>query len=121
MSPNERESNKRPDQRLAHYLSTYTGGYRIVVALCILGGIIAFLITLNGYSETWAWEIAKTIISIDGILLGFTIVGITLFFSERGYAMTRMSEIFEKHFKEFLTELKVVEQVESEKAWRGVA
>ena len=75
---------------------------------------VSFVALLHGLSESWAWEIAKTIITLDGVILGFTIIGVTLFSSERTRSTSRIVGIFRKHLKDFWKELRVVEVSNSE-------
>lgn len=89
------------------YVMEYIGGYRTYFLLGLASGVIVLLMLRHEFSESWAWEIAKSIISIDGIILGFTIIGVTLFFSERGYLTSRMAEVFEKLFEDFLKQPRV--------------
>jgi len=93
----------------------YVGGKKNFLLLTFLSASIVILVTLHGYSENWAWEIAKTIISLNGIIIGFIIVGVTLFFSERGYATRRFTEIVGQHLEDALNNLKVVELSDQEK------
>jgi len=103
------------DKKIKEYFLKYVGGYKSAVLLGFASAIVGLLIHLHGYSESWAWEIAKAIITIDGILLGFIILGATLFFSERGYSTSGMAEVFEKHFEDFWKRLRVVDVSNSEK------
>jgi Na+/melibiose symporter-like transporter len=114
-----KESRKRLENKIRKYLDTYVGGRKRLLLLAFLAAIMITFVNFHGFSESWAWEIAKTIISLNGIILGFIIVGVTLFFSERGYAIQRCTEIFGQHLKDALNNLKVVElsDIEKLKKW----
>jgi hypothetical protein len=114
-----KEARKRLENKIRKYLDTYVGGRKRLLLLAFLAAIMITFVNFHGFSESWAWEIAKTIISLNGIILGFIIVGVTLFFSERGYAIQRCTEIFGQHLKDALNNLKVVElsDIEKLKKW----
>ena len=101
MAMNEKELEKRLGRKIEKYFMMYVGGYKSAFLLVIISLSVCSFMLAHGFSESWAWEIAKSIITIDGVILGFTIVGVTLFYSERGYPTSRMVEVFEKHFEDF--------------------
>lgn len=57
------------------------------VALILIGIAIGSSSILHGMTEAYAWEVAKALISIDGLLIGFSILGITVL-SRSGYLET---------------------------------
>lgn len=84
-------------------------------ALVILVGFIIYMfVNLHPFNESLAQQFATALITVDGLILGFTIVGVTVVI-ERGFSVTRMTAIFEEHFKEFIHELKVVETSDAKK------
>lgn len=119
LSTGSKEAKKSLHDKVNKSIETYVGGKKRLLSLAVLAAIVISLVNLHGFSESWAWEIAKTIISLNGIILGFIIVGATLFFSERGYAAQRFTEIIGQHLRDFLDNLKVVELSNIEKLKEG--
>jgi len=80
------------------------------LASLILGGFFVYgLINLHPFTESWAWEIARDLITVDGLILGFTILGITVVAeraAERRSSLPRMTSLLKK----FIAELKAVAQ-----------
>ena len=109
MTASEKEREKRMAKKMEKSWMTYLGGYKTSLLTGLLTATIGVLMLSHGFSESWAWEIAKSVITIDGIILGFTIIGVTLFSSERIYSTSRMVDIFKEHFVDFWKELKVME------------
>jgi ABC-type protease/lipase transport system fused ATPase/permease subunit len=81
----------------------------IIVELVVLG-----FVSLHPLNESLAQQIATALITVDGLILGFTILGVTVV-AERGFSIPRMTAIFEEHFKELVDELKVVEASDAKK------
>lgn len=87
----------------------------ITVEIVVLG-----FVALHSSNESLTQQIATAFITIDGLILGFTILGVTVV-AERGFSIPRMTAIFEKHSKEFIDELKVVEASDAEKTAEKLA
>jgi len=90
------------------------------VSVALVGLVVYAFITLHPFNETLAQEVATALITVNGIILGFTILGVTIVI-ERGFSITRMTAIFEKHLKEFRDELKVVEASDDKKMTEKIA
>jgi len=75
----------------------------VVVVIC--GIAISVVSSLHGLSEAWAWEVAKAIISINGLLIGFGILGITVF-SRRRYSETMYKKSAEQLIAELINKLR---------------
>lgn len=91
------------------FLSASTFALVILVELVVFG-----LVSLHPLNESLAQQIATALITVDGLILGFTILGVTVV-AERGFSIPRMTAVFEEHFKKFIDELKVVEASDAEK------
>lgn len=115
LESNSKEEKKRLEDKIGNSLNAYVGGKKTLLLLAFFTAFIISFVNLHGFSESWAWEIAKTIISLNGIILGFIIVGVTLFFSERGYATQRFAQVVGQHLEDALENLKVVELSDIEK------
>ena len=61
--------------------------------------------SLGGISKEWAWEVAKAFISVNGLLIGFIILGMTVFL-RRGYTRALFRKSVEESANEFIGELK---------------
>jgi len=72
----------------------------IIVTVTAIGVISTF----QGISEAWAWEVAKALININGLLIGFCILGIT-FFLKRGFTRTVFRKSVEESANEFISHL----------------
>ncbi|HUW47611.1 MAG TPA: hypothetical protein VMW36_02570, partial [Patescibacteria group bacterium] len=85
------------------------------IASVILVGIgICVFLSLHPFNESLAQQLATALITVDGLILGFTILGVTVII-ERGFSAPRMTAIFEEHLKEFFQELKIVEISDTKK------
>lgn len=109
------EPRKSLQTKIRKSLDVYVGGGKRILLLAFFASFIICLVNLHGFSESLAWEFAKTVISLNGIILGFIIVGVTLFFSERGYTRQRFIEIVGQHLDDALDNLKVKELSDIEK------
>lgn len=78
---------------------------KTLVILLVIGWTIGYISSLRGMSEAWAWEVAKALISINGVLIGFSILGITVF-SSRGYSKTVFRTSAEQAIDELFSRLK---------------
>jgi len=75
-------------------------------SVILVGFVVLVFVNLHPFNESLAQEIATALITVDGLILGFTIVGVTVV-TERGFSIPRMTTIFEKYLKEFIEEQKV--------------
>ena len=99
----------------SNYFIQYVGGYRTALFIGVIGGLVGTFIWLShGMTEKFAHDIATLIVTLDGIILGFTFIGVTLLLSERAHFSYRMVSIFNKHFDDFIKGLKVVDVQDSE-------
>lgn len=73
---------------------------KMMTLLIVIGIVISAFSTYRGISEEWASEVANALITINGILLGFTILGITVF-SKRSYTETMFRKSVEESATEF--------------------
>ena len=73
LTASEKEREKRMAKKMEKSWMTYLGGYKTSLLTGLLTATIGVLMLSHGFSESWAWEIAKSVITIDGIILGFTI------------------------------------------------
>lgn len=89
----------------------------ILLVTAVLIFIFGFLYQ-HPFNESFAHQIATALITVDGLILGFTILGVTVV-AERGFSRSRMTDIFEKHLKKFLDEFGVAERSDAEKAFWG--
>ena len=78
---------------------------KTLVILIVIGTAIGAVSSLHGMSEAWAWEVAKALISINGFLIGFSILGITVF-SSRGYSKAVFRTSAEQSIDELISRLK---------------
>jgi len=97
-----------------------------LLLISVLAVAITFLARFHEFNESWAWEIANALITVNGFVLGFTIFGVTLF-SERAFTRRRMVDIFTEHLDDFkkswegiFKEAKVVEPAIREKFERDI-
>jgi len=81
---------------------------KLIFAIGLVATGIYLLLRLHEFNQIWAWELAKVLITINGLILGFTIVGVTLS-SERPPSEINITKIFSQHVKETISQLKVVE------------
>lgn len=86
----------------------------ITVKITLVVLIVSVFVNLHPFNEGLAQQIATALITVDGLILGFSILGVTVVI-ERGFSATRMTAIFEEHLKEFINELKGVEVSDAEK------
>ena len=99
---------------------------RSLLLISVLALAITVLASLHEFNESWAWEIANALITVNGFVLGFTIVGVTLF-SERAFTRRRMINIFTeyiddiwKDWKGILKEAKVEEPAIRDKLEKSI-
>jgi hypothetical protein len=79
-----------------------------IAIIILVGTIICVFVSLHPLNESLAQQFATALITVDGLILGFTILGVTVVI-ERGFSVPRITAIFEEHVNEFIHELKVVE------------
>lgn len=86
---------------------------RKIYALLGLGGfLIAFISALHGLNEAWAWKVAESLITLNGLVLGFSVLAATIF--SRG-SFTQSA--YEKMIKESITRIEAMkESKEKEKS-----
>jgi hypothetical protein len=110
------KANKKPD-----YVIKYMGGWRSSILIGFLSGLGGtFIWFSHGMSGPFAREIATLIVTLDGIILGFTFIAVTLLLSERAYFSARMAEVLERHLGNFLQELKVVDVQDNKKVEKNL-
>jgi len=69
--------------------------WKAVVAMILSGLVIGVVSKPDAINEAWAWEVAKALITINGLLIGFSILGITVFV-RRSYTQTILRESCEE-------------------------
>lgn len=99
----------------SNYFMKYAGGYKSAISIAVISVVVVTFMSLHEVSESWAWEIAKSLITINGIVLGFIIVGVNLIFSERINSISQKIDIIKKHWENFFKELKLGEIADSER------
>ena len=121
MVENVRETvHKSVERAVKRFFSKRFFSISTVASVVLVAFVVLVFVTLHPFSESWAHEIATALITVDGLILGFTILGVTVII-KRGFSTTRMTAIFEKHFKEFINELKVVEASDVKKMAEKIA
>lgn len=94
---------------------------RSTFASAILVGIIIYaFVILHPFDESLAQRFATALITVDGLILGFTILGVTVVI-ERGFSVTRMTAVFEEHLEKLIHELKVGETSDAKKMTEKLA
>ena len=78
-----------------------------VIAVVVIGIIIGVVSNLHGMSETWAWEVAKALITINSFVLGFGILGITIL-ARRGFTRAMYRTSVEESVNEFFEHLRKI-------------
>lgn len=99
----------KPEERFVGYFlskSTY-----LLIGLAVVALII---IHLHPLTQSWAWTIAQTLITANGLILGFSVLGVTIV-SERAFLPSRMSDILEKHLKKSTGGLRNIKPSEIER------
>lgn len=95
------------------------------LASLILGGFFVFgLINLHPFNESWAWEIARDLITVDGLILGFTILGVTVVAeraAERRSSIPRMTSLLRKFLKELKAAEAPLTKIDVEKVERFIS
>mgnify|MGYP001085265536 CR=1 FL=1 len=81
---------------------------------------IGLVSTFQGISEAWAWEVAKALININGLLMGFCILGITVF-SKSGFSRTMFRKSVEESATEFISHLQYLGKNLEEYTAEGLA
>lgn len=79
------------------------------VAFILIGVAIGYVSTFCGMSEEWASEVAKALITINGLVIGFTILGITVF-SKRGYSEAIFRKSVEQSASRFINYVQDLEK-----------
>lgn len=115
MTVDTKDLQKRMEKKIEKSIRAYIGSWKTALLIGCLSLIVGSLALLHGLSESWASEIAKSIITIDGIILGFTFVGVTFFSPDKSYSMSHIDEIFRKHFEDIWKELKAAETLDRKK------
>jgi hypothetical protein len=75
------------------------------ISIAVASAVVLGFVNLHPLNASLAQQIATALITVDGLILGFSILGVTIV-SERGFSITRMSAILKKNFREFIDELK---------------
>lgn len=109
------KDNNEQKKTGSHYFMKFAGGYKSAISIAVISVVVVTVMSLHEMSESWAWEIAKSLITINGIVLGFIIVGVNLIFSERIHSVSQKIDIIKKHWENFLKELKLGEIADSER------
>ena len=91
-----------------------------LVKIILIVLVISVFVSLHPFNESLAHQTATALITVDGLILGFSILGVTVVI-ERGFSATRMTAIFEERLKEFVDNLKVVEASDAKKIKEKVA
>ena len=92
---------------------------KMLAVLFLIGIIIGILSTYREINEEWASEVANALITINGILLGFGILGITVF-SKRGYTTTVFRKSVERLATEFANHVEGILESLDETSMRGL-
>ena len=80
------------------------GSRKTIVLLFVISLIISMFSNLHGMNESWAWEVAKALITINGLVLGFSILGMTVF-ARRGFTRAAFKVTLQKQFAGFINRL----------------
>jgi len=67
----------------------------VMLKLIVLSVIIALVSSAHGLNEAWAWKVAELLITIDGLVLGFAILGMTILLSRESSEVVRKSMVEE--------------------------
>ena len=98
---------KRIDKVIKDFTKSVMPSKKTMVMFILIAIMIGTTSSLRGMSEEWASEVAKALITINGLLIGFAILGITAI-SKRGYTETMLKETVEQSANEFVTRVEHV-------------
>jgi hypothetical protein len=82
--------------------------------LVVLVAFAVSVVNLHPPSEGWFSGVATALVTVDGIILGSIILGVTVI-AERGLSASLMTPILVQHFESFIENLKVGEVLDSAK------
>ena len=85
-----------------------------IFLISFFGTLVLIVTAQHELNEDWAWKLAESLITLNGIILGFSIIALTMQI-ERVFPQSRMIKVFEKHLIDFIKELKLGELADSEK------
>lgn len=100
-------NEKRIDTVVKDFRKRFLPSKKTMVMFILIAIMINITSSLRGMSEEWASEVAKALITINGLLIGFAILGITAI-SKRGYTEIMLKEAVEQSANEFVTRVEYV-------------
>jgi len=83
------------------------------LTIFVIGVIITLVCNLHGLNEVWAWEVAKALITINGLVLAFGTLG-AAFFSSREAIQPRYEAMTKESVEEIMK--RIVESKEKSEA-----
>jgi len=86
---------KETERKLDNEIRQIVSPSNITLVLLCIGVSVISLVSWESMSRTWALEVAKDLITVNGVVLGFVILGMTLFL-RRGLPSKIIEESIEK-------------------------
>jgi hypothetical protein len=94
--------HKEAEKYLQKELRELTSPSWKATLITFLGAIIVSIISmLHGIDQNWAWEVARNLITINGLVLGFAVVASTVL-SSRGFTRTAYKMMIEDAVDKFM-------------------
>lgn len=84
-----------------------------MIFIILLGVIIGLFSVPYPINQEWAWQVAESLITINGLIIGFGILGLTVF-SERGYSRNIFKKLAEESIDNLLTNVEHLEKTQEE-------
>lgn len=111
----EDEIMKKALEKAFHKALGFSFKSKKTVVLIICGIIVVSISSLHEINESWAWEIAKNLITVNGLILGFSIVGLSIFIRRLSPKTTKsIREAFKDFLKTLLEKMETKEKARKE-------
>jgi sterol desaturase/sphingolipid hydroxylase (fatty acid hydroxylase superfamily) len=103
------ERIKKNEKRLSEDVKEITEpSARTMIVLLLSSLVVGYISLLHGINESWAWEVGRDLITVDGLIIGFVVLGFTFIFTRDftgsiidGMMKDAMSE-FDENIEEYL-------------------
>jgi hypothetical protein len=108
----QKEQLKEIEEGIADDIKTLSDTPRKTIFCIILGSIaIAFLASINGMDSEWARVIAPSLITVNGLILGFAVLGVTNL-SDKDFVKATHESLIRQHMRELFMRLSKIQEVE---------
>lgn len=104
---------ERVIRNVEKYAKKYQPSNKILFLVALLGAIIGLVSVPQPINQEWAWQVAGSIITINSLIMGFSILGLTVF-SERGYSKSIFKKLAEESADNLITDLERLGKTQKE-------